>query len=174
MLDYELKGLDAFLRTCTPAIVRGPLKKFFSRSAATVQGKAREDAPVDMGHLRNSVLYEVDDAHELPQFAKVGFLNAAEGSPLWFKARAMEFGTGRQGDPAVSHKTSHWPPGDSLSVWASRHGATSGWQVAAAIGKRGGLKARPFLRPALKNSLNAIQGFLTQLGADIQAAWEGK
>ncbi len=173
MLGYQVKGLDNLLKKSSPAILREPLKKFFGRAAITVQSKARAGAPVDTGHLRNLIMYEVDSG-EMPQFAKVGFLGAAEGSPLYAKARAMEFGTGSQGDPAVSHKSSHWPPGAALSVWASRHGFASGWQVAAAIGKRGGLKARPFLRPALKDSLGVIHGFVMQLGADIRAMWDGK
>ncbi len=173
MLSYKLDGLDRIVNKCAPALIVKPLRKFFERSAITVQGKAREGAPVDTGHLRNMVVYEVDGT-AVPRFAKVGFLNASQGSPLWFKARAMEFGTGSQGDSAVSHKASHRPRGAALDVWASRHGWASGFAVAKAIARRGGLKPRPFLRPALKESLGAIRGFLNQLGDEIRLAWEKK
>ena len=176
MLQYRIEGLDELLKKASPTILREPLKRFFERSAITVQGKARAGAPVDTGHLRNSIQYEVDKGSSsgLPQYAKVGFLNAAEGSPLYFKARAMEFGTGSQGDPSVSHRSTHSPPGPALQVWAERHGFKSGYQVARIIAKRGGLKPRPFLRPALQNSLGEIRGFVRTLGDEIRAAWDKK
>lgn len=171
MLSYKIQGLDDLLKKTKPAILNQPLRDFFNRVAITVQSKAREDAPVDTGHLRNSIMTEVD-SNTPPKFAKVGFLNGKYGSPLFFKARAMEFGTGRQGDPAVSHAPFHAPPGGALDTWARRHGFANGWAVAAAIARNGGLKPRPFLRPALKNSVGAIRGFLNQLRDDIKRAWD--
>lgn len=172
-VSCQIKGLDELICKCDSKILREPFKRFFERSAITVQSKARQNAPVDTGQLRSSIVYQVDESN-VPGFARVGVLNAAEGAPLWFKARAMEYGTGRAGDPAVSHKSGHYPPGAALRVWASRHGFSSGYAVATAIGRRGGLKARPYLRPALRDSVSAIREFLKQLRDEVRAVWDGK
>jgi len=171
--QVRIEGLERLLKKLGPQLIGKPLEDFWKRSGIAVQSAARERAARDAhdtGHLVNMIQYEVDK-REVPLWAKVGMLNASAGSPLWFKARAMEYGTGRQGDPEVSHKSGHWPPGAALDVWASRHGFASGWQVARIIGKRGGLKPRKFLRGGFEDSLNKIRGYLQQLGNDIQAAW---
>jgi hypothetical protein len=151
-------------------LVNKPLGGYFKKIAITVQSKARENFPVDTGHGRNEIQYEVDDSKP-PLFSRVGFLGAREASPLWFKARAMEFGTAKQGDPEVSHKSSHFPPGAALDVWARRHGKQSGRQVANIIGRRGGLKARRPLRTALKDSMGDIRKLLDDLGNEIANRW---
>jgi len=171
-LAIEVDGLDRVLEKLQPSLVAEPLRGFLSRAAITVQTRARAAAPVDTGHLRNAIMYQVDEA-AMPGFAMVGFLDAGAGSPLWFKARAMEFGTGSQGDGDVSHAGSHWPPGEALDVWARRHGMASGWAVAAGIGRRGGLRPRRFLRSAIEQSLADIRGMLEQMRAEIAARWGG-
>jgi hypothetical protein len=164
-------GLQKVLDKLGPELVNKPLEDFFSRIGVTVQGRAREGAPVDTGHLRNSIQYEVDKSTP-PLWAHVGLTSANPGSPLWLKGRAMEYGTGRQGDGDASHAGGHWPPGAALDVWARRHGGMSGWQVAAAIGKRGGLKPRRYLRDAMEQSMGDIKGFLNRLGNDILSRWD--
>lgn len=171
-VQVKIVGLERVMGKLGPGLISEPLRDFFKRAAIAVQGRARENAPVDTGHLRNMIQYEVGGrSGNPPLYAKVGLLGAAPGTPLWFKGRAMEFGTGAQGDPEVSHKASHWPPGAALGLWARRHGMASGFAVAAGIGKRGGLRARPYLRPALENSLGEIRGFLRRLGEEIRARW---
>lgn len=174
MIRFEIRGLDGLIKRCSPQILEKPLRNFFERVTITAESKAKPLAPVDTGHLRASIQREVDRS-ELPTWGAVGILDAREGSPLWFKARAMEYGTGRVGDPAVSHKASHFPPwgaqNPALETWARRHGFASGFRVAQAIGRRGGLRPRPFLRPALAESVGSIQTFLMQLGNEIKAAF---
>lgn len=170
-MSVRIEGLEALLRRADARRLLGkPLADFWQRCAIAVQGEARKAAPVDTGQLRNSLEYEVDNAGP-PLWAKVGLLGAAAGSPLWYKGRAMEYGTGSQGDPAVSHKTGHWPPAGALDVWGRRHGGLSGGQVARAIGRAGGVKPHPYLRPGLAASINSIRGFVSRLGDDIQARW---
>lgn len=169
----EIRGLREALRTLEPTLIAKPLRKFFERSTLTVQNNARRKTPVDMGHLRVTLLAEVDRA-TVPQYGKVGWLNAREGTSLWFKARAMEFGTGRMGDPEVPHAAGHFPPGDALDTWARRHGFANGWVVANIIARRGGLRPRRMLRTGLSNSMTAIRGYVRKLSDDIAAEWKKK
>ena len=169
--EVNQADLNRIMRKLSPELLNKPLKDFFDRAATTVQGKARVKAPVDTGHLRTPIQYELDTASP-PLRAKVGLLDAQAGSGLWLKGRAMEYGTGRQGDDAVSHKGGHWPPGGALERWGKRHGGASGYAIAAAIGKAGGLRPRPYLRPGLQESIPVIKGFIVKLGADIRARWD--
>ncbi len=172
--QVQIVGLERLIAKIGPQLIAKPMEDFWKRCGVTIQSAARERAARDAhdtGHLVNMIQYEVD-TREVPLWTKVGMLSAGEGSPLWLKARAMEYGTGRQGDSEVSHKSGHWPPAAALDVWASRHGFASGGQVARIIGKRGGLKPRKFLRGGFEDSLDKVRGFLGQLGDDIVAAWE--
>lgn len=148
------------------SVLPGPLRWFFEAAAITVQGNARKEAPVDQGHLRNSIGYEVDKGQ--PPLQTVVGVDAPEGSPLWFKARAMEWGTGRRGDPAVSHKKGHWPPAAALDRWAHLHGLESGAVVAEAIGKRGGLDPRHYLQKGLAASVSKIDSLLKEAGSRME------
>ena len=164
-------GLERIVNKLNKDLIEKPLKDFFKSISITVQGRARQNAPVDTGHLRNAIQYEIDES--VPAlWAKVGLTKAAPGSPLWLKGRAMEYGTGKQGDGEVSHKSKHWPPGGGLDVWARRHGFESGHQVATRIGQRGGLKPRRYLRDALDQSMSDIKKLLNDLGNDIFRNWE--
>ena len=169
-VSIEIRGLDKMLKKLDKSLVGEPLRTFFKRAAITVQGEARTRAPVDTGHLRNSIVYEVDSG-ALPLFAKIGPLKGKEGSPLWYKARGMEYGTGRVGQPGVAHRSGHWPPAMALDVWARRHGFASGGQVARIIGRRGGLKAHKYLQKGLEASLGQVKAHLSRLSDDIQKKW---
>jgi len=164
-------GLERIVSKLDKDLIEKPFKDFFNSIGVVVQGRARQNAPVDTGHLRNSIQYEIDKSSPA-LWAKVGLTSAAPGSPLWLKGRAMEYGTGKQGDGEVSHTSKHWPPGGALDVWARRHGFESGYQVAAAIGRRGGLKPRRYLRDAIEQSMGDIKGLLDDLGNAIFRNWE--
>lgn len=168
--SYSVEGLQELIAKTDGKVILQPLRDFFTRCAIAAQGRARQNAPSDTGGLRNKILYEVDDK-EPPLYSKIGLLEASEGSPLWYQGRAMEYGTGRMGDPAVGHQAGHWPPGAALETWATRHGFHSGWQVANIIGRRGGLRPHPFLRPALADSMSDIKDFLGKLKDDIESLW---
>jgi hypothetical protein len=168
--NIVVHGLQRVLDKLGPDLIDKPLRDFFERISVTVQGEARQGAPVDRGHLRNAIQYEIDRDRP-PLWARVGLVNARPGSPLWHKGRAMEYGTGRVGDREVSHKSGHWPPGPELEIWARRHGFDSGYQVAEIIGRRGGLKAHRFLRNAVDKSMGSIKRSLNRLGDDIAKRW---
>jgi len=159
----QVEGLERVLRKVDPKLLAGPLRRFFDRAGITVRNAAAKRAPVDTGRLRASLAYEVDPA-PLPLWAKVG--TNVEYAPY------MEFGTGVFAEGEGGGR--HWPPGEALSAWAGKHGFASGFAAAAAIGKRGGLEPRRYLRGGLEESLAAISGLLDRLLAEIKAAWEAR
>lgn len=143
-----------------PALTTKPLQRFFKRVSIVVQTRARQNAPVNTGRLRASIAYEVDTSSP-PEYAKVG-TNV-------FYAPYMEYGTG-----LLAHKgpkKAHWPPSGALDTWARRHGILSGFLVARAIGRRGGLKPRLYLTTALEDSRGDIRSELHDTGREMLAIW---
>jgi phage gpG-like protein len=165
MMEVKIEGLDRLVQKCDGKIIHGPLKRFWQRCAIKVQGRAREKAPVDRGLLRSSIATQIDDGNP-PLWAKVG-TNV-------FYAPYQEFGTGLLAEGEGKKGGRHWPPGQALDLWASRHGFKSGRQVARIIGMRGGLRPKRYLRDALKESVEDIRGFLRTLGEEIGKAWDSK
>ena len=159
--DIKIKGLDKLLDKTDEKLLRKPMKNFFNRSAILVQNEARTRVPVDTGRLRNSISYAVDSS-KLPLWAKIG-TNVTYGKP-------GEFGTGLLSEAPDSKRRRYFPPPAALEKWASRRGTTGG-AVAMGIFKAGGTAPRPFLRPALGESLNAINGFLNRAAGEIANAW---
>jgi hypothetical protein len=160
--NVKVEGLDKALKKADEKILRKPMKNFFNRSAVQVQNLARIKVPVDTGRLRNSISYEIDSS-SLPLWAKIG-TNVRYGKPV-------EFGTGLLSEAPDSKRRRYFPPPAALDLWASRHGIQSGLVVALGIFKRGGTPPRPFLRPALEESINAIGGFLDGAASEIARAW---
>lgn len=164
----EVRGLEKMIAILGPQLIAKPLRDFLTRGAITIQGKARIKAPSDRGILRNGITYSVDPA-EVPLWSKVGVNQGV-------KAKAMEFGTGTQSDATDSSHTVHFPPwgarNPELELWARRHGFPNGFLVARAIGRRGGIKPRRFMRDAVAESLSDLQRFGNDLLADIKAIWD--
>lgn len=52
-------------------LAAAPARRFLTRAAIVVQGRARELAPVDTGRLRGSIAYELDGG-AIPLWARVG------------------------------------------------------------------------------------------------------
>ena len=123
-----------------------PMRRGLTGAAFFIESEAKKRAPVDRGLLRAGITNEVDTA-PIPQWARIG-TEVAYG-PF------MEFGTGRNSD-GPSPKSSHSPPGAALAGWGARHGGASGFAIAAAIRKRGGLKPRRFLRGAIEGNNDRI------------------
>lgn len=158
----EVEGLDEALKKVSPELYAKPLRDFFKKAGIYVSDAAKQGAPVDTGRLRASLTYVVDEG-EPPQQVAIG--TNVEYAPY------MEFGTGTMSDGPDGAKGRHWPPGDALDVWASRHGYESGSQVARIIGMRGGLEPRRYLRNAFEQAREAINGFLAQMKNDILGQW---
>lgn len=157
-MQVQIIGLPELIKKLGPKLVARPMHNFFERSTIAIENRAKQKAPTDTGRLKSSITHKVDDA-EVPHWGQVG--TNVKYAPY------MEFGTGTQTD-GTGKGARHWPPSGALDTWARRHGFQSGYQVARAIGLRGGLKPRRFLRDALKESLNDIRGYLDKLGKEIK------
>jgi HK97 gp10 family phage protein len=111
-------------------------------AAMIVSRDAKILAPVDRGPLRASITPDVRVEGQTVQ--------GVVGSNLMY-APFMELGTGTPaGNPPVK-----MPPPAALEGWAKRHG-TTGFAVAWAIFKAGGLKPRKFLERALTQNHDRI------------------
>lgn len=127
------------------------LEQAFGRILTVGQHKAREVVPVDFGRLKGSIAFEV--VHQGDTI--IGRL----GTNVEY-AKPVEFGTGLFSTAPDSSHQRHWPPPDALNVWAARHGfavedgpaATVGLGqiVVEIIGKRGGIRPKPYLKPAFE------------------------
>lgn len=157
-----ITGVEEFISRLSPTLLDKPLRRLLTRAAMYAQGSARERAPVDTGLLRSSIAYEIE-AGEAPLWAKVG--------TSVFYAASMEYGTGTQND-GEGGGGEHWPPSGALSEWAHRHGIPNGFLAARAIGRRGGLRPRRFLRGGLADLLDKMPTLLEQFIADVVTEWE--
>ena len=143
-------------------LVGKPAFNFLRRAALLIQGLARENAPKNVGRLRDSIAFNVDQS-PMPLFAEIG--SAVEYAPH------MEYGTGALSDSPSMVSDWQFPTGGELETWAKRHDFTSGEQVAGIIRARGGLAPRRYLRAAFDAARQKIQNFLTQMGREIEEQW---
>lgn len=163
MIQVQIVGLEKLVgKLKGDALLGAPLRKAFTDSAALLEREAKLRAPVDTGGLRSRITHAVDGA-PVPLWGKMG-TNV-------FYAPYMEFGTGTMAEGKGGKGGRHQPPSGALDLWARRHGIPSGFLVARAIGRRGGLKPRRYLRGALEGNLGKIQGFFNACARAIEAAW---
>lgn len=156
----EIKGLEELQRKLRSGFINKPLRNFLNRGGTVIQGKSRPKAPVDRGRLRSDISTETDKGNP-PLWSRIG--------PKVFYGPYMEFGTGTQSDAPGGGGGRHWPPGGALEGWAGRHGISGGgFAVARAIGKRGGLKPRRFMRGGLEDSVSPIKALLPRLADEIE------
>jgi hypothetical protein len=118
-IGHGLSNLAAPMRTATLLVTRS----------------ARQNAPVDQGILRASIMPGVRQQGD----ATVGVV----GSNLIYAA-AQELGT-----------RPFWPPIAALETWARRHGTTA-YVVARAIARRG-IRAKRYLQRALDDNARRIK-----------------
>jgi len=146
----KIEGLEGLQRALERAPVEAnqALRNAMQRSTYRVQAEAQKRAPVDPGRLRASITTSVETMAE--------GIEGRVGSAVFYSPH-MEYGTGTQADGPGGTGRRHWPPGAALDVWAKRHGfgEGGGFLVARAIGLRGGLKPRRYLRGALQACVRA-------------------
>ena len=155
-------------------------RRFLSRWALSVQGdtvrnmKRGKGGWVWKSHTRRSITHAIDgESGKIPAGARVGSNQET--------ARWGEFGTGLLSEDPKSTKRRHWPPSAPLEAWAAAHGIepvlskrdghvieTPGEIVAAAIGLRGGIKPRRFLRTAARDNARKIPGWVNTFAHDIE------
>jgi hypothetical protein len=168
--DVHLIGfdnLDSKLRN--PKWISRPLGDFFDTWRLAVQHQAVANIKrgpggwINTGDTRRQLTSERDTA-TFPVWARVGWM---QGSAL-LKARWGEYGTGTLSeDPLSSHKR-HWPPTSALEKWATKRGLNA-FLVARAIGRRGGIAPRRFLRDAVATTEPKIGGWLATMAKAIEA-----
>lgn len=153
-LSLEVKNLKETQREMERIVADlhgAPMLQAMRDCTLMVQRDARINAPVDTGRLRASLTPEVRTAQN--------DIQGVVGSNLKY-APYMEFGT----------RHTRMPPPSALDVWARRHGIPSGFLVARAILRRGGLRARRFLQKAIDSNKDRIVARIEQA---VQRAVEG-
>lgn len=145
--EIELRGLRETQRQMQRTVrdmTGGPMLDAIRKSTLLVQRAAKKNAPVNTGRLRASIVPEVRSEDK----AVLGIV----GSNLEY-APYMELGTGTPAGNAP-----HRPPSDALARWAVLHGmpASMGFVIARAIGRRGGLEPRRFMRDAFEANQDRI------------------
>ena len=111
-----------------------PMVEAMRDSTMVVTRSARQNAPVDVGRLRASIVPEVAQRDKT--------VRGIVGSNVVYA-------------PYVELPTRpHWPPLAALEVWARRHGTTA-FLVARAISRRG-TKAIRYLQRAFTDNRNKI------------------
>ena len=145
MINVELKNMKTLQRKLdqiTADLHGDPMRGAMAEATMLVTRSARQNAPVDMGTLRASILPEVVMRTEV--------VTGIVGSALHY-APHMEFGT-----------KPHWVPKRVLYEWALRK--TKGKKKAAialahkawiSIGVKG-LKARRYLQSAVEDNADRI------------------
>lgn len=147
MSNVEVKGLketQAKMEQVVRDLKGGPMVGAMKKATLLVEREAKIRSPVDTGRLRASITPSVTQNP----------LQGIIGSNVFY-APYQELGTGR-----FAGRSRHWPPAAALETWARRHGIESGFVVARAIGMRGGLRPRRFLRGAVEANAEKIRDLL--------------
>lgn len=143
-LRLEIKGMKETQKKMEQVVrdMHGePFLDGMRKATLLVQRDAKILSPVDSGRLRSSIVPEVRTEGKQ--------VMGVVGSNVVY-APYMEVGTG-----IFAGNSRYFPPPAALELWASRHG-TTGYAVALAIFKAGGLKPREFLRKALLQNHDRI------------------
>lgn len=152
--DFKVTVIgDAALRRklSNPLFVRGPLRRWLTKSVLLLEGEVKRQTPVDTGRLRASITHQVQ-----PFRAWVG--TNVKYAPF------VEFGT-----------RPHFPPPVALQPWARRHGFPPGpsgaFMVAHAIARRG-TRARRMFQMGVERAKGRIQAmFQVEVTRDIRNEW---
>jgi HK97 gp10 family phage protein len=134
-IDITIKNADQVAKyfETRPAEVKSELNRALTRSALIIQRMARQEAPVDMSRLRNSIAIQPLGGFGIAVTPKANYSVAVhEGS------------------------RPHWVPIKSLEGWARRHGFESAWPLAYAISRRG-TKANPYMDRAAAKGTDDVQ-----------------
>jgi hypothetical protein len=164
----KLHGFDDLERKMKyPTWAAGPAGRFLDRWRFSTERAAKANIKrgpggwLWKGHDRRSLTSERDQA-TFPHWARVGSNSRT--------VRWGEFGTGLKSEDPTASKKRHWPPSAALEPWARAHGygPGGGFLVARAIGRRGGLEPRRFLRNAAKDSERKIPGWLATAAREME------
>ena len=161
-----IDGIDRIVRRLSDPGVKSIASKHLNMALITLENGAKVRAPGDTGRLASSLTHEVRTAGS--------DLLGIVGSNVMY-APYQEYGTGLLYDgPGKGSGKRHWPPGAALETWARRHGFASGFLVARAIGRRGGLRPKRFLRGAWEQGKGAVIAEMNKILPEITKRMAGK
>jgi hypothetical protein len=154
-ITVEIKGLDKLLRKSDGRyLLGGPLRDAFEAVGLTIEGAAKERAPVDRGQLRAGIGHQVDRGI-VPQWVEIGTRNIPYARPVHDGRRPGSM-----------------PPVQAIAAWVARKGIDADpFVIARAIGRHG-TKPRPFLTDALAAERPKVQGFFDQAAKAIEDKWQ--
>lgn len=135
--------------------------KRMEQAALLLEGAARMKAPVNTGQLRASITHDVREVG--------GDIQGLVGSNV-VHAPYMEFGTGTVTDGTGGTGKAHFPPAAALARWCHLHGLDGlEFVIARAIGRRGGLAPRRYLREAFEEKMSEVRAVLMKTLDDVAA-----
>lgn len=151
----KIEGLSELKRKLGPGPARTPINRFLDRSAIFCQSAARtritEQGAVDTGRTRNSI--GVRSPGDLER----------EIGPNTTYAEVIE--KGRAAGATM-------PPAGVLLPWMARHGieAHNEFVIRRAIGRKG-IKARPFMEPAARDTEAFMRTLVNVLAQELEVAY---
>ena len=151
---WATEPLGALLDKWAGVVQRGTVRRF----------KRGPGGWIDTTASRRSVTSERDQG-TFPKWARVG-------SNL-DTFRWGELGTGLLSEDPKSKRQRHWPPVKAVTPWAKKR-KLNPYLVARAIGLRGGLEPRRYLRTARDEAEPKIPGWLNQMARAIERAAEAE
>lgn len=144
-MKLTIVGLEPFLARLASgdAVIERELRTAMHEATLMVERDAKASVPRDTGTLYRSIISEVDRGPVLR--GRVGVLHG----PATQYARVVEEGRRAGSRP---------PPSAAIARWLGRKGGdpAMAFVVARSIGRRG-IKARPFLGPAVAKNRAPIQ-----------------
>lgn len=156
-IETEVTGLMETQRKLEQVVADlhgSPMLNAMRDSTLMVQATAKEEAPVDTGLMRASITPEV-------RSEPTGDVVGVVGSNVKYTPY-QELGTG-----TFVGKSAHMPPPSALDVWARRHGMSSGFVVARAIFRAGGIRPKRFLQIGFEKNKDRIQAKIEGAVAEI-------
>jgi len=153
-MEFDFSAMHAMGRTYAGGarIVMDETRRGITRSVIQIEADAKRTVPTDTHTLQRSITHEVT--------ASANDVTGRVGTNLQY-APVVEFG--RSAGATM-------PPPDALTGWLARHGmdASAAFVVARSIGRRG-IRARPYLMPALEKNRADITREMTAVLQRISA-----
>lgn len=164
-VSVQIEGLGPLLRALRDdAGLADVMRKALWKIGAHADEASKREAPVDVGKLRGSIMFQVDPS-PLPGFVRIGTIGPQRPTYAAF----MEFGTGLRHDHPNWPRRPHVVPPAALQRWARRKSRSgedfNAFSIARAITARGGLEPRRYLRgPFEANQARYVAEIRTALG----------
>ena len=161
-----IEGIEQIARRLNDPKVQAITSQHMNIALVQIETPAKMNAPGDTGQGASSITHMVES---------IGSdIQGIVGSPKKHM-QYQEYGTGLLYDgPGPKSGKRHWPPSAALETWARRHGIASGWLVARAIGLRGGLRPKRFLRDAWESAQGGVIAEMNKILPEITKRMAGK